>query len=171
MGILKKILGEEKLFSEEKKPDKKNLSEEKKSETKLIKNKFPTKPCPKKHPGPTPPYGLHHWLDPFGTWHCTECEPPATRAMVRDEIIVGVEVDGAEVEPNDRGQTDPRKKIQEEFSIVAIESPDGHVAFSPDTTQAQRKMAAETFDWFRRSDSRRASKEVAKATSEVSECH
>ena len=55
----------------------------------------PTTPCLRQHPGPTPPYGLHHWQDAYGNWRCTQCDPPATLAMVRDECLVSIDGDGA----------------------------------------------------------------------------
>lgn len=34
-----------------------------------------------------PPYGRHFWRDAYRTWHCTQCDPPAALAFVREEFL------------------------------------------------------------------------------------
>lgn len=100
----------------------------------------PSQPCPAGH---TLPYGLHHWRDCYGNWRCTECDPPAALAMVREEMLVGSEIENA------------KSKIDDWGIILAIEIPGEPIAFAPNTTQAERKQAAENFEWWDRHDERK----------------
>ena len=141
MGILSKITAGE---SAEKKPAAMNKT------TLEPFNDRPTVPCTRQHPGPTPPYGLHHWRDLYGVWHCTQCEPPASVAMIREQMLVdpngppeATEIDG-DAHKNPIG-----------FRIIAIKNPGGEILFL-DSTQAERKEAVDNFEWFDRVDARRA---------------
>jgi hypothetical protein len=136
-----------------------NSREEKKSTR-------PTEPCPNQHPGPTPPYGLHHWLDSYGQWHCTQCEPPATLGMVRDEMLIDLSGRNGDGKNASTGTLDTKDNSSEReaevkqwnpspgFRIISIRHPDGTREFSPTSTQAERAAAVESDEWFDRIDSR-----------------
>lgn len=59
-------------------------------------------------------YGRHYWRDAYGTWHCTECEPPAVLAMVREEVLI--DPDGPDGGKNTDGKPHGPKIIQAELS-------------------------------------------------------
>ena len=83
MGILSEILAG-------KNPASKKTDPEKKSEPQNIKPSTPatpTAPCEICKP----PYGRHFWSDPYGCWHCTQCNPPASLAMVRDQMLLAAD--------------------------------------------------------------------------------
>ena len=102
----------------------------------------PSRPCPAGHPLP---YGLHHWQDPYGQWHCTECHPPAAPAMVRDEVVV----DAHGVATTDDFTVSAGGKV---LNIAAVQLPDGKYLFNPDTTQAKRREIVEHHAAFERWD-------------------
>lgn len=102
----------------------------------------PAAPCPDGHPLP---YGLHHWQDPYGQWHCTECHPPAAPAMVRDEVVVDAKGESI----SDDFTVSAGGKV---LNIAAVQLPDGKYIFNPDTTQAKRRDIVEHSAAFERWD-------------------
>jgi hypothetical protein len=103
----------------------------------------PTKPC---GAGCKPPYGRHFWRDTYGQWHCTECDPPAAYAMVKEEFLLPRE---GEVEAATEDFF-----VADGFELTAILPPGGKILFSPNATQADRRQIIEAIAWFERNDAR-----------------
>jgi hypothetical protein len=95
----------------------------------------PTAICPAGH---TPPAGRHHWLDPYGVWHCTACNPPASLAMVRNEILLPGPGETETAAPN---QFEDNFGLPAGFRVIAVHYPNGDVDFTPGITLAERRDA------------------------------
>lgn len=109
-------------------------------------------------------YGWHFWRDPYGTWHCTECEPPATDAMVRDWVLVdryadrklGQKKHGLE-NPAD-GNPTPEFSIPDFIDVIF--DADGSVIFArPGITQRAAREARDNLEWFARREQAMREKE------------
>lgn len=125
-------------------------------------------------------YGWHFWRDPYGTWHCTECEPPAADAMVRDWVLVDRwaknPADGNPVCEN-ADENAGEKIPTPEFSVSVpdfidvIFDVDGQVIFArPGITQRAAREARENLEWFaRREQAKRERREREDAKSQKRE--
>jgi len=107
----------------------------------------PDRPCPAGHP---PPYGYHHWMDIYGVWRCTECRPPASAAMAKEEFLAG-----------NSPQNSVPAAVEDFFLangivIAAISCPDGVQVFHPDIPQTERREIVKNLKWFDRNDARPA---------------
>ena len=112
----------------------------------------PTAPCPKNH---TPPAGRHFWLDTFGCWHCTECDPPAVVAMVRDQVLIARDAGNALSDACgvDTSVSQPIFiQPYPDFRIAAVRLPDGSQTFASETTPAERRQIIDDWEWFDRRD-------------------
>lgn len=102
-----------------------------------ISAEWPDAPCLAGHPYP---YGLHHWKDPYGQWHCTECNPPSALSMVRDEIVVHSPDDpvcGTQIAHPSLAPFFDMPGIR----IIGVQTPAGDWLFSPTSTTAERRSA------------------------------
>ena len=97
-----------------------------------------------------PPAGRHFWLDVYGEWTCTTCCGPASLAQVRAEHLVPL-LDKEVPDADGPDQWEPALG----FRIVAIFNSDGLRFFDPNATQAERREAIETVEWFDRQDKHR----------------
>jgi hypothetical protein len=123
----------------------------------------PAAPCPVGHP---PPYGRHFWLDAYGSWHCTECCPPATLAQVRDEVLVDV-VAPVMSTPDPPADLLTRYIVDHFILAVTDETGDPKTAvFRPGLSQAERRRVMEDLEWWDRADKRRAHQPLEHITGE-----
>ena len=140
MGILSQILADDKKIIPQTEIE--NSAIEKSTRSPGTR---PDRPCPAGH---QPPYGRHHWMDNYGVWHCTECHPPASTAMIKEEFLVGLEPQSSEPAAVEDFY------LADGIVISAVSTPDGVRVFHPDLPQADRREIIKNLECFDRNDAR-----------------